>query len=114
MMYVSDATKEHVTAFTQPALASSYFETFDERMALYVTGSIDYTNRNASEIVTCEVRTDAAWPRWRCTDVHPMAGCDRSEQGMAHLRAAGVSTWRWMLVGSSIHTIYTRWMFLRQ
>ena len=58
-MYVSDATKEHVSAFTQPALASSYFETFDERMALYVTGSIDYTNRNASEIVTCEVGTDA-------------------------------------------------------
>lgn len=72
MLYVSDATKEHVTSFTQPALASSYFDTFDERMALYVTGSIDYTNRNASEIVTCEVRADVAWPGWGVQELTPL------------------------------------------
>ena len=55
MMYVSETTKMHISKFTHPALASAYFSTFDDRMALYVTGSIDYTNRNASEIVTCEV-----------------------------------------------------------
>lgn len=55
-LYVSDELKARVSRFTPSRLATAYFAGFDQRMALYITGSIDYSNRSSPGIMTCEVR----------------------------------------------------------
>lgn len=57
VLYVSPVIRAEVVALTQPPLAHAFFEHFDNRMSLYVTGSIDYKDRTKTQITTVEAPT---------------------------------------------------------
>lgn len=57
ILYVSPVIRAEVISMTRPELAQSFFQHFDNRMSLYVTGSIDYTDRTKTQITTVEAPT---------------------------------------------------------
>lgn len=57
ILYVSPVIRSEVISMTRPELAQAFFQHFDNRMSLYVTGSIDYTDRTKTQITTVEAPT---------------------------------------------------------
>lgn len=74
ILYVSPVIRAEVVADTRPELARAFFQHFDDRMSLYVTGSIDYTDRTKTQITTVEAPT-AVSKEWHLFEqfsaVHP-------------------------------------------